>query len=161
MKEARVIVVKYFEDYKKNQKELDDFVFKGGKLFFNEMPEGKYDILNTKVHVQPTIMGEYYYADATDDVLKKADLDKKDIFMWYDKNKDYVQPLLGSVFRANGWKPLIETGLCNFAGEDPAGYLAAAELNYGKGKFMINQLRLLQNAGSNPPAYYLLSSMLK
>jgi len=161
MKEAKVIIVNDFEDYKINQKELDDFVFKGGKLFFNEMPEGKYDIQNTKIHVQHTIMGEYYYADATDDVLKKADLDKKDIFMWYDKKKDYVQPLLGSVFRADGWKPLIETGLCNFAGEDPAGYLAAAELNYGRGKFIINQLRLVQNAGSNPPAYYLLSSMLK
>jgi hypothetical protein len=65
------------------------------------------------------------------------------------------------VFRANGWKPLVETGLCNFAGEDPSGYLAAAQLPFGKGKFIINQLRLMKNASVNPPAHHLFKYMLK
>ena len=161
LKDAKVAVIQNIDEYKKNRKEFDDFVFNGGRLLFNEVGEGKHDIGNTEVHIQHTIMGEYYFADVVDDVLKKTDLDNKDIFMWYDKEKGYVQPLLGSVFRANGWKPLVETGLCNFAGEDPSGYLAAAQLPFGKGKFIINQLRLMKNASVNPPAHHLFKYMLK
>jgi hypothetical protein len=80
--------------------------------------------------------------------------------MWYDKTKGYIQPLLYNVFKANKWTPLITTGLCNFAGEDPAGYLAAASYTYGKGSFVLCEISLANRIKENPTASNLLLKIL-
>ena len=93
--------------------------------------------------------------------MRPQALDAKDVFLWYDREKGYIQPLLKTVFRAERWTPLVTTGLCNFGGNDPAGYLAAAELKAGKGRYIFSAVCLSGRLPENPPARQLFLAMLK
>jgi hypothetical protein len=139
---------------------LDAFVKNGGNLLFSEIAPGEYLIGEKNISVKHTIMGEYYFANLTDRLLKDTRFKDKDFFLWYDKKVGYIQPLLKNVFRAEGWNPIITTGLCNFAGEDPAGYLAAADLSYGKGKFIVCEITLANRIMENPAAYSLFKQLI-
>ena len=158
--ESKVVLIDNFSHYEKNKLALDSFVLRGGKLLFAEIPAGNYTIGSSKVHIQHTIMGEYYFANLTDRLLKDTRFKDKDLFLWYDKKVGYIQPLLKNVFRAEGWNPIITTGLCNFGGEDPAGYLAAADLTYGKGKFIVCEITLANRIMENPAAYSLFKQLI-
>ena len=158
--ESKVVLIDNFNHYEKNKLALDSFVLRGGKLLFTEIPAGNYTIGSSKVNIQHTIMGEYYFANPAENLLKDKRFNDKDFFLWYDKKAGYIQPLLKNVFRADGWNPLITTGLCNFGGEDPAGYLAAADLQYGKGKFIVCEITLANRIMENPAAYSLFKQLI-
>ena len=147
-------------DYINNKKAIDLFVEQGGKVLFTEIKAGDFTIADNNVSIKKTIMGNYYFANPTSELLKTGNIQAKDFFMWYDKTKGYIQPLLYNVFKANKWTPLITTGLCNFAGEDPAGYLAAASYTYGKGSFVLCEISLANRIKENPTASNLLLKIL-
>lgn len=158
--EVKLVIVDDFEQYKARKSELDAFVSAGGKLFFNSLPPGVFSIGNSSITVQPTIMGKYFFANPVSSVLLQSNISQKDIFMWYEKHKGYIQPLLDHVFSANGWTPHVTTGLCNFGGDDPYGYLAAASYRMGKGLFIVNSIQLAGMMKENPPAYKLFQSLV-
>lgn len=160
LKTASLVIIDRYEDYSSRQAELDAYVQQGGQLLFTELPEGNYPVAASSVAVKKTIMGEYYFANPSDFLLKDKKFSSKDFFLWYDKSVDYIQPLLRNVFRAPGWTPLITTGLCNFAGEDPAGYLAAAELKMGKGRYVFCEITLAGRMRENPAAYALMKKLV-
>jgi hypothetical protein len=161
LEDAQLLILDDASAYTANRNNIDQFVRKGGKVLFTEVPAGKYDIANTTVEVKHTIMGEYYFANPDASLLKDQQFQPKDFFLWYDKKAGYIQPLLNNVFRAEGWSPLVTTGLCNFAGEDPAGYLAAATLPMGKGKFIFCELTLANRVLENPAAFALLKKIIQ
>lgn len=156
----QLLFIDDFTDYQINQEYINGFVKNGGKVFFAELPEGVYSIAGTSVEVKKTIMGEYYFADPSSLLLKKNRIDQDDLFLWYDRKLGYIQPLLRNVFRAAGWSPIVTTGLCNFGGDDPSGYLAAADYAYGRGKFVFCELTLAGRIPDNPSALHLLKTML-
>lgn len=158
---ASLLLIDDYQQYKAHEKQIDAFVQKGGKVMFLELPKGSYNIGGTKVDVEPTIMGEYFFANTEERLLRPQALDAKDVFLWYDREKGYIQPLLKTVFRAERWTPLVTTGLCNFGGNDPAGYLAAAELKAGKGRYIVSAVCLSGRLPENPPARQLFLAMLK
>jgi hypothetical protein len=94
-------------------------------------------------------------------VLVSSTLKPKDFFMWYDKSKDYIQPILYSVIKAPTFKPYATTGLCNFAGEDPAGYLATGAFTFGKGQFIVNTIQISGRMKENPASIEFLRTILK
>jgi hypothetical protein len=106
-------------------------------------------------------MGNYYFANISNEVLTSSTLKPKDFFMWYDKSKDYIQPILYSVIKAPNFKPLATSGLCNFAGEDPAGYLATGSFKFGKGQFIVNTISLAGRIKENPAGIEFLKTILK
>jgi hypothetical protein len=161
LKSAKLVIIEDYHQYANKKKEWDAYVHAGGKILFTTLPTGQFTIGNSTVTVQPTIMGKYFFANPTPAILSKKILESKDIFMWYDKSKGYIQPMLDRVFSADGWMPLITTGLCNFGGNDPNGYLAAASYKMGKGKFVLNVLQLSGMMEDNPPAKFLLQTMIK
>ncbi|MEN9883069.1 MAG: hypothetical protein RLZZ420_286 [Bacteroidota bacterium] len=161
LKSAKLVIIDDYHQYANKKKEWDAYVHAGGKILFTTLPTGQFTIGNSTVTVQPTIMGKYFFANPTPAILSKKILESKDIFMWYDKSKGYIQPMLDRVFSADGWMPLITTGLCNFGGNDPNGYLAAASYKMGKGKFVLNVLQLSGMMEDNPPAKFLLQTMIK
>jgi hypothetical protein len=161
LEDAQLLILDDASAYTANRNNIDQFVRKGGKVLFTEVPAGKYDIANTTVEVKHTIMGEYYFANPDASLLKDKQFQPKDFFLWYDKKAGYIQPLLRNVFRAEGWAPLVTTGLCNFAGEDPAGYLAAATLPMGKGKFIFCELTLANRVLENPAAFAFLKKVIQ
>jgi hypothetical protein len=158
--DAKVVIIDNMQHYVNNKSALDAFVKNGGNLLFSEIAPGEYLIGEKNISVKHTIMGEYYFANLTDRLLKDTRFKDKDFFLWYDKKVGYIQPLLKNVFRAEGWNPIITTGLCNFAGEDPAGYLAAADLSYGKGKFIVCEITLANRIMENPAAYSLFKQLI-
>jgi hypothetical protein len=56
---------------------------------------------------------------------------------------------------------LATSGLCNFAGEDPAGYLATGSFKYGKGQFIVNTISLAGRIKENPAGVEFLKTILK
>ena len=157
---AQALIIDNINDYIKNKKVIDLFVEQGGKVLFTEIKAGDFTIADNNVSIKKTIMGNYYFANPTLNLLNTGNFQAKDFFMWYDKTKGYIQPLLYNVFKANKWMPLITTGLCNFAGEDPAGYLAAASYTYGEGSFVLCEISLANRIKENPNASNLLLNML-
>ncbi len=158
---AKIVLIDNYASYAKHQDHIDAFVKEGGKVLFAEIPEGNYAIAGTQVEVSKTIMGEYYFADPSSSVMKNNNINKDDLFMWYDGKAGYIQPLLRNVFRAPGWSPIITTGLCNFGGVDPSGYLAAASLQLGKGRFIFCEVTLAGRMATNPPAMKLLKTLFE
>ena len=158
--DADIIIIDSHADYDANRTSVDAFVSGGGKVLFTEIPRGDYAIADTRVEVKKTIMGEYYFANPHEQLIKRYGIRDKDLFMWYDADAGYMQPLLRNVFRAPGWDPVVTTGLCNFGGEDPAGYLAAAVKKHGKGQFIFSEVTLAGRIRENPAAGALLRAML-
>jgi len=161
MNNAQVLIVDGPAEYEKNKTEINAFVKNGGKAILNEWPNGDYEIESNKFNIQSTIMGNYYFANISNEVLSSSTLKPKDFFMWYDKSKDYIQPILYSVIKAPNFKPLATSGLCNFAGEDPAGYLATGSFKYGKGQFIVNTISLAGRIKENPAGVEFLKTILK
>ena len=160
MQEAGVVFISKYEAYDRNRQTVDAFVRSGGTVLFSELPQGKYKIDTSDVVVTKTIMGEYYFANPEPELMKRSGLRDKDLFMWYDRTVGYVQPLLRNVFRAPGWDALVSTGLCNFAGADPSGYMAVAERRVGKGRFVFSELTLAGRMSDNPAAGHLMKALL-
>jgi hypothetical protein len=161
MNKAKVLIIDGPVEYEKNKTEINAFVKNGGKAILNEWPNGDYEIESNKFNIQSTIMGNYYFANISNEVLASSTLKPKDFFMWYDKSKDYIQPILYSVIKAPKFKPLATSGLCNFGGEDPAGYLATGSFNYGKGQFIVNTINLAGRIKENPAGMEFLKTILK
>jgi len=157
---AQVLIVDGPDEYEKNKIEINLFVKNGGKAILNEWPNGNHEIESNKFSIQPTIMGNYYFVNISNEVLASSILKPKDFFMWYDKSKDYIQPILYSVIKAPNFKPLATSGLCNFAGEDPAGYLATGSFKYGKGQFIVNTISLAGRIKENPAGIEFLRTVL-
>lgn len=158
--DAKVVIIDNMQHYIKNKSELDAFVRNGGNLLFSEIIPGEYLIGEKNISVKHTIMGEYYFTNLADKILNDIRFKDKDLFLWYDKKVGYIQPLLKNVFRAEGWNAIATTGLCNFAGEDPSGYLAAADYQFGKGKFIVCEISLANRMAENPSGFMLLKKML-
>jgi len=106
-------------------------------------------------------MGDYFFANPAPRLLATGRLAPQDLFLWYDARVGYIQPLLRQVFRAPGWSPLVTTGLTNFSGADPTGYLAAADLRLGRGRFVFSTVALAGRLRENPAARQLLTECIK
>ena len=160
MSEAGTVFISNYAVYDQNRTVVDAFVRSGGTVIFSEIPQGKYKIDTSDIEVTKTIMGEYYFANPEFELMRRSGLRDKDLFMWYDRKVGYIQPLLRNVFRAPGWDALVSTGLCNFAGADPSGYLAIAERRIGKGRFVFSEVTLAGRMADNPAAGQLMKSLI-
>lgn len=157
---AQVVIIDDAADYTKQKEKVDAFVKGGGKVLLTELSAGEYLIADDSLSVKKTIMGNYYFANPAESLLRDKQFLPKDFFMWYDPKVDYIQPILYNVVKAKNWTPILTTGLCNFGGEDPSGYLAAGEYKHGKGKFVICEITLANRMKQNPSALLLLHKIL-
>jgi hypothetical protein len=158
---ADVCIIDRYADYEAHREAVDAFVRRGGRAILTEWPEGRYAVAGTMVDVQRTIMGDYFFANPAPRLLATGRLAPQDLFLWYDARVGYIQPLLRQVFRAPGWSPLVTTGLTNFSGADPTGYLAAADLRLGRGRFVFSTVSLAGRLRENPAARQLLTECIK
>ena len=161
LKGSNVIFIGNYKVYERNRVMVDAHVKSGGTVIFSELPQGRYRVDTTEVEVTKTIMGEYYFVNPEPELMRRSGLRDKDLFMWYDRKVGYVQPLLRNVFRAPGWKALVSTGLCNFAGADPSGYMAVAEHRSGNGSFIFSEVTLAGRMEDNPAAQQLMYALIR
>ena len=97
-------------------------------------------------------MGDYYFVspETGHELVKWArPLDFK---FWYNEKEGLITPFIGKVFKADGWSPILTSGLTTWESRDNGTYLAVAEKRSGKGKYIICQLRLNDRVNTNPVA---------
>ena len=157
---ANAILVDDFTHFTIISKQAEDFVKKGGRVIFLELPTGSYSIAGTTVKVSKTIMGDYFFAQVTPDLLKDKRFHSKDFFLWYDQKTGYINPIVANIFKADGWKPLLTSGLCNWGKEDPSGYSVVGEKKYGKGAYYISEVTLSGRVKENPAGWMLFNRMV-
>jgi hypothetical protein len=157
---ANAILVDDFTRFSLITEQAEDFVKKGGRVIFLELPTGSYSIGGTTVNVSKTIMGDYFFAQITPELLKDKRFQSKDFFLWYDQKAGYINPIISNIFKAEGWKPLLTSGLCNWGKEDPSGYSVVGEKRSGKGAYYISEIMLSGRVKENPAGWLLFNRMV-
>ena len=157
---ADIVLVDDFTRFVPTSAQIEAFVKNGGKVLFIELPAGSYSIAGTTVKVSKTIMGEYFFAQPTPDLLKDQRFQPKDFFLWYDKRAGCINPIVPNVFKSEGWKPILTSGLCNWGNEDPSGYSVVGEKKFGKGAYYIGEITLSGWVKENPAGWMLFEKIL-
>ncbi len=157
---ANAILVDDFARFSLIAEQVEDFVNKGGRVIFLELPAGSYSFGGTTVNVSKTIMGDYFFAQITPELLKDKRFQSKDFFLWYDQKAGYINPIVANIFKADGWKPLLTSGLCNWGKEDPSGYSVVGEKRSGKGTYYISEIMLSGRVKENPAGWLLFNRMV-
>jgi hypothetical protein len=157
---ANAILIDDFTRFALIAEKADAFVNKGGRVIFLELPAGSYSIAGTTVNVSKTIMGDYFFAQVTPDILKDKRFQPKDFFLWYDQKTGYINPIVSNIFKADGWKSLLSSGLCNWGKEDPSGYSVVGEKRSGKGAYYISEIMLSGRVKENPAGWLLFNRMV-
>jgi len=160
MEQASVILIDNYNWYKQNKQKVDQQVKLGKRVVFLELNSGDYTIAGSDVKVENTIMGEYYFVSPTTGHEMVAWAKPMDFKFWYNSEKGCVRPFINKVFKAEGWIPILNTGLTSWAGDQGA-YMAAAEKKSGKGSYIICQLQLDNRVKSNPVAEIFANNLLQ
>jgi hypothetical protein len=135
----------------RRRREIDAAVARGALAVILELPPGDHDVAGTSVKVEKCGMGDWHFVSRDSGHPLVAGFRPNDFRFWYDPDKGHPSPLLTSVLRADGWRPILLTGNGGWAGQwTPA--LAAAELPRGAGSYRVFQLLLAGRLQANPVA---------
>ena len=149
---ADVLLIDNVDNYREDQEHFDRMVEEGKTLVFLELPVGEFNIGGTRIAIEKTIMGEYYFVSPHTGHPMVRDARPFDFKFWYNDQKGLVSPFLGSMIALEElWSPVLSTGKTTWVGI--AGeYAAVAEMKKGKGAYRICQLQLNGRVNSNPTA---------
>ena len=151
LQDADVILVGNFDRYENNVTELDRLAEQGKKIVLFNVPAGEYEIGKTKVVIQKTAMGSYFFVSPQTGHPYTKNYKPFDFKMWYDEQKDYITPFLDKIILGDSWVPILASGNTNWVADSgDAG--AVSELKTGKGKIIICELDLKDRILTNPVA---------
>ena len=146
-----VILVNDYAEYRRSMGAFDQFVARGNRVVFLNLPPGNYLVGGTGVKVHPCVMRPRQFASrATGHPLVEGFM-PEDFRCWYDPRAGYFTPLLPTVFEAEGWEPILTNGNGIWTG-DWKPMLAAAEKRQGAGSWIICQVELDGRTKHNPAA---------
>jgi hypothetical protein len=123
----------------------------GARAVFLELPAGNHQIAGDSITVERCGMNpRHFVSRATGHPLVDG-FAPDDFKFWYDAAAGGVRPLLSTVFKAAGWKPVLLSGQGDWAGNwGPA--LAVAEKPDGRGSWFLCQLQIPGRTTGNPVA---------
>ncbi len=156
---ADVIAIEDFQYYKKHRTEINKAVERGAKAVLFGLSPGKYEVFDTLVQVEPCIMGSRHFVARAKNHPLAESFTEEDFKFWYNEIEDRISPFLHSVFKADGWQPILTSGNGGWSGEwEPV--MAVAERSIGSGKAIICQISL---AGflKNPAARIFAEKLLR
>lgn len=157
---ADVILIDDINYYRQNKNKLDSLIESGKNLVFLELPKGKFEIGNSEVEIEKTIMGQYYFVSPKTKHPMVKDVKPFDFKFWYNDSTGLVTPFLATMIKAGSkWEPILTTGKTTWV-EIKSNYSAAAEYKMGKGKIRVCQLQLNNRTKSNPTAYIFAKRLL-
>ena len=156
---ADVILVDDFSKYTQAEKKVNELVIKGKTVVFIELPAQQYQIAGTKVSVEKTTMGDYFFVSPGTAHPMMKNFKPFDFNMWYNGQKGYIEPILAHTISAPEWSPILSSGASNWVA-DKGTVAAAAELKFGKGFFRICELQLVDRITYNPTAFSFLDKLL-
>ena len=158
--EAEAILIDDFENYKKEEQNINKWVEKGKVALFLELPAQKISVANTSLEIEKTSMGDYYFVSPATGHPLVRDYRQFDFRFWYDEKKGVIAPILAFTVSSQQWKPILSSGATNWI-EDKGAVMAAGELKYGKGVFRICEVKLVDKINCNPVAREFFTDLLK
>lgn len=151
IKENDVILVDDYTIFTQKLEEIRKIVENGAKIIFLELPQGDYDIFDTRVEVKMSSMLPMHFVSRNTRHALVENFKEADFKHWYDPEKGYIAPILESTFNAKDMEAILVSGNTNHAGEWGIA-MAAAGKKYGNGYFYINQIKLPGRISTNPIA---------
>ncbi|MBI9064171.1 MAG: hypothetical protein JEZ14_19450 [Marinilabiliaceae bacterium] len=149
---ADVILIDDVTWYQQNRDAVDQMVENGKTVIFLELPVGEFNIGESQIAIEKTIMGQYYFVSPQTGHPMVKDTQPFDFKFWYNDSKGLVTPFMGSMVKADSsWKTILKTGKTTWV-EMGGEYAAVSEMRSGKGVFRICQLQLNGRIHSNPSA---------
>lgn len=145
--------------YAARRAEIDGAVEQGATAVFLELPTGEHGIGGTTLRVEECGMNPRHFVSRATGHPLVSGFQPPDFRFWHDPALGHPSPLLHTLFMADGWTPILTTGTGGWGGQwKPA--LAAAELQKGRGRYRVCQVRLAGRTSSNPVARLFASRLL-
>ena len=146
-----VILLDGYDQYERRRAELDARVAAGSRLVFTELPDGEYLIGASLCQVKTSCMMPMNFVSRDTGHRFVRGFSPDDFKYWYDPAWDRIEPILERTFTAEGFLEILTSG--NTDGEGRWGrVMAAGELPWGQGSFVLCQLKLNGRTGHNPAA---------
>jgi hypothetical protein len=123
----------------------------GARAVFLDLPAGTHRLAGDSITIENCgMLPRHFVSRATGHPLVDG-FAPDDFKFWHDAAAGGVRPLLATLFKAAGWKPILLSGQGDWAGNwSPA--LAAAEKPDGRGSWFLCQLQLQGRTIGNPAA---------
>ncbi|MBQ4629403.1 MAG: hypothetical protein IJB70_00225 [Clostridia bacterium] len=106
-KEDSVIFVTDLEEYEAHKDKIDFIVKSGAKIIFHILPEGETKIFDTDVLVRKCSVKKFNFVKFNPDTDITSDFIKGDVRYWYNESCDYMTPIIGETFEAEGYEDIL------------------------------------------------------
>jgi hypothetical protein len=159
IEKADVILIDDFAKYTAVENQVNSLVNLGKRVIFLELKAQQYNIAGTTVSVEKTSMGDYYFVSPKTGHPLVKDFKPFDFRFWYDGKKGLIEPLLPYTISAPDWNPILASGAVNWVA-DKGTVMAAGELKYGMGVFLICEIQLVDRIEFNPTALIFINNLL-
>lgn len=142
------------KDFTERKDEWLRIASEGKTIVVNDLLPGTYEIGGTEIKVKACGMRPLHFVSRKTGHSLVEDFGPYDFRLWYDEDKDRITPILRYTFTADGMTPILTSGnsLSGSAwGQKLYPAFACAEMKYGNGKIIINEVDLDSHL-SNPVA---------
>ena len=79
-------------------------------VLIEKLPAGEHEIAGETVRVKACGMLPLHFASRNTGHAAVAEFKPRDFSYWYDKNADYITPILETTFEADGFTPILTSG---------------------------------------------------
>lgn len=156
----KTILIDNYQSYVKDSSAINQAVKAGSKAVFLDFKPGKYQIANSEITVSPIEMGQYFFVSPLTGHPIVKSFNPYDFKLWYNPGVKYITPLLSNYFTGDNWIPVLTTHSLNWNKENDL-VMAAGEMKYGSGLFIVCQIQLTGRLQTNPTAKLFTSKLLK
>ena len=148
--EKSLILIDDYAKYLEVAYLVTEAVKKGARVIFMELPAGDYDVFGSKITSKMCAMQPVsFVARDTGHKIVEGFL-KKDFRNWYDRNCDYITPILENTFCTDDFSPILTSGNKGENGWQTA--IAACDKRYGSGNVVLCNVKLAGRTKDNPVA---------
>ncbi len=146
----------YFE---RNREEIEHAVTSGAVCLLLPFPSGSYRIAGDTVTITECGMKPVHFVSRKTGHPAVEEFYPDDFKFWYDESSGYVTPLLEANFEGSGWTEVLSSGNGGWRSSWRKTF-AVAEKCYGKGKFILCQLKVSERIQTEPAAVIFLKKLL-
>ncbi len=150
--ECNIILVSDFTEYKMNEEIINTRAKQGARVIFLELAnEDTYEIAGSVVDVKVSRFNPLHFASRKTGHELVEDFKEFDFNYWHESKSDMIMPIVESTFTCNDFEPILTAGNA----DDEARWckvLAAGEKKFGKGSFIVCQVKLAGRTETNPTA---------
>ena len=146
-----VILLDSYGQYACRKEELDRRAAEGGRIVFLALPEGEYRIGDELCRVRESCMMPMNFVSRDTGHPFVEGFAPDDFKYWYDPSRDRIEPILECTFTAGGFQEILASGNTDEQGRWRR-VMAAGEKPWGKGSFVLCQIRLNGLTRHNPAA---------